>query len=69
MTSIEWKGHLVSVDFVVKSWMRRARVQSVRSLYIFSSDALLKNKHFHSIYVSPTVKSDEVILGDETFLV
>lgn len=67
MTSIEWKGHLVSVDFVVKSWTRR--VQFVRSLYIFSSDALLKNKHFHSIYVSPTVKSDEVILGDETFLV
>lgn len=67
MTSIEWKGHLVSVDFVVKSWTRRA--QFVRSLYIFSSDALLKNKHFHSIYVSPTVKSDEVILGDETFLV
>lgn len=67
MTSIEWKGHLVSVDFVVKSWTRRA--QFVRSLYIFSSDTLLKNKHFHSIYVSPTVKSDEVILGDETFLV
>lgn len=30
---------------------------------------VIKNKHFHSIYVSPTLKSNEVILGDETFLV
>lgn len=44
---------------------------SVRQKFIHIQQwcVIKKNKRFHSIYVSPTLKPNEVILGDETFLV